>query len=795
MADLRRHQALVAETRTHLRVAQANLYSVRKNFELIERQTAALSLDVFSMCETWLTPDIADGDVAIPGYSLVRCDRGLLAPPGSRNKWVQGGGVACYIRESLKFKTLHAPKIITVGTPEFLAVELMLHGRPTLVVSVYSPEGIFPNNVLDFYDSICHKYQRAIIAGDFNINMLSQEYDPNHLREVTEACGLSLIPSGPTNHTANADTWIDLIFVDDATGVRGFQKSQVPFADTHDLLFFEYFFGEISVACKTITTRRFSNFNKDDFDRQLIEKLNSMPFPIDGAEQAESALNNFNSIIIDLLDIHAPLGTLQRRRLPAPWFTKTLRDRCRARDKLYALARRLGDVAMLARYREVRRVLRRDIKHAREQHLLADLSACTDDARRWSYLRGLGLVSVEHRSPLEFFSSQELSRHYSSINNAHPLCSLEELQNIIDTPSSELESQFEFEPVSPTQMLAALRSMGHGARGRSLDGVSFSYLKHSLEIVAPYLAEIFNAFIASNSYPMSWKRSTIVPLSKVARPASPSQTRPVANLPHMARACDILLTQQMSSYLESRDLLSPRQSGFRPGYSTQSALIKVTEDMRRAIEDEKVTVLVLFDFKCAFDTINHATLLGRLRELNFTTGALRLLHSYLSGRSQAVIVGDGVATEFVECTSGVPQGSSPAPVLFTAYIDTVVAALRHCTDTCMLFADDLQIYLSCEPADLNDTIGRLCEDAQAVLDWSRRCGLRLNAQKTQAIVVASDQRHMRMDIGACRPLVVDGVLCLSRRGFATWVLSSRASWLGLLTLIKYRRGSTGCFTD
>uniref|UniRef100_A0ABD2W9J0 Reverse transcriptase domain-containing protein n=1 Tax=Trichogramma kaykai TaxID=54128 RepID=A0ABD2W9J0_9HYME len=542
-------------------------------------------MDLFSMCETWLTPDIADGEVAIPGYSLIRCDRGLLAPLHSRNKWVQGGGVACYIRESLKFKILYAPRITTVGTPEFLAVELLLHGRPTLVVSVYSPEGIFPNNVLDFYHSVCHKYKRAIIAGDFNINMLSQEYDPSHLRELTVACGLSLIPSGPTNHTTTADTWIDLIFVDDATGVRDFQKSQVPFVDTHDLLFFEYFIGEISVVCKTITTRRFSNFNKDAFNSQLLEKLNSMPFPIVVAAQANLALHNFNTIITDLLDIHAPLGTVQRRRHPAPWFTRDLRDRCKARDRLHALSRRTGDVAMRARYREVRRALRRDIKHTREQHFLADLSACTDDARRWSYLRGLGLVPVEHGSPLEFFSSQELSRHYSSINNVHNLCSLEELQSIIDTLSPELESRFEFEPVSPAQMLAALRGMGRGARGRSIDGVSFSYLQHSLEIVAPYLATIFNAFMASDSYPTPWKRSTIVPLSKVARPASPSQTRPVANLPHMARACDTLLTQQISNYLENHELLSPRQSGFRPGYSTQSALIRITEDMWRAIED------------------------------------------------------------------------------------------------------------------------------------------------------------------------------------------------------------------
>ncbi|XP_014235331.1 uncharacterized protein LOC106658042 [Trichogramma pretiosum] len=225
-----------------------------------------------------------------------------------------------------------------------------------------------------------------------------------------------------------------------------------------------------------------------------------------------------------------------------------------------------------------------------------------------------------------------------------------------------------------------------------------------------------------------------------------------------------------------------------PGDSTQSALIRITEDMRKAIEEEKITVLVLFDFKCAFDTIDHATLLARLRDLSFGAGALRLLHSYLSGRSQAVVDTDGVAAEFVECTSGVPQGSSPAPVLFAAYIDTVVAALRHCADTCMLFADDLQIYLSCEPADLNDTIGRLCEDAQAVLDWSRRCGLRLNAQKTQAIVVASDQRHMRMDMGACQSLVVDGVVVpfSPRVRDLGLVISNNLAWTAQVNQISSR---------
>ncbi|KAL7297567.1 hypothetical protein TKK_0009248 [Trichogramma kaykai] len=75
----------------------------------------------------------------------------------------------------------------------------------------------------------------------------------------------------------------------------------------------------------------------------------------------------------------------------------------------------------------------------------------------------------------------------------------------------------------------------------------------------------------------------------------------------------------------------------------------------------------------------------------------------------------------------------------------------------MLFADDLQIYLSCEPDKLNDAIAIINADAHSVLQWSRECGLTLNIPKTEAIVVASDQRHMRLDLHACDPVRIDGV--------------------------------------
>ncbi|CAB0041245.1 unnamed protein product [Trichogramma brassicae] len=147
----------------------------------------------------------------------------------------------------------------------------------------------------------------------------------------------------------------------------------------------------------------------------------------------------------------------------------------------------------------------------------------------------------------------------------------------------------------------------------------------------------------------------------------------------------------------------------------------------------------------------------RAREQYLREGIAALMHCFLSERRQAVIGEGGVTSSYRTYMSGVPQGSSPGPILFSIFINSLLDVLQHCGTTAMLFADDLQIYLSCEPDELNDAIARINADAHSVLQWSRDCGLTLNIPKTQAIVVASDQRHMRLDLRACSPVQIDGV--------------------------------------
>lgn len=115
--------------------------------------------------------------------------------------------------------------------------------------------------------------------------------------------------------------------------------------------------------------------------------------------------------------------------------------------------------------------------------------------------------------------------------------------------------------------------------------------------------------------------------------------------------------------------------------------------------------------------------------MNFSDGVIRWFHSYLSSRSQVVIDSKGIRTDFLSLTSGIPQVSNTGPLAFLIFVNTIVLSLLYCSNTCMLFADDFQIYLQCKRDDLSDCISRLSEDANRVADWTNNNGIELNAKK------------------------------------------------------------------
>ena len=146
------------------------------------------------------------------------------------------------------------------------------------------------------------------------------------------------------------------------------------------------------------------------------------------------------------------------------------------------------------------------------------------------------------------------------------------------------------------------------------------------------------------------------------------------------------------------------------------------------------------DVTAVFDTVNHAILLQRL-QLTFGIGdsVHRWFQSYLYGRKQQVRRGSSrSSTTYVVC--GVPQGSVLGPLLFVLYIVDLIQLVESHGLSTHLYVDDVQVYGSCSPADIDAFSTKISDCADDIADWARSNRLMLNPDKSEAIWCTTSRR-------------------------------------------------------
>ena len=124
----------------------------------------------------------------------------------------------------------------------------------------------------------------------------------------------------------------------------------------------------------------------------------------------------------------------------------------------------------------------------------------------------------------------------------------------------------------------------------------------------------------------------------------------------------------MNDHVDGNTLRDKMQSAYRAGHSTETALLRIKNDIDAALDRKSMVILVMLDLSSAFDTIEHEVLLTWLEHtFGITDKALTWLRSYLSERHQNVVVDSTMSADNVlQC--GVPQGSVLGPVLYCMYM-------------------------------------------------------------------------------------------------------------------------------
>ncbi len=267
-----------------------------------------------------------------------------------------------------------------------------------------------------------------------------------------------------------------------------------------------------------------------------------------------------------------------------------------------------------------------------------------------------------------------------------------------------------------------------------LDPIPSHLLQAISPTLLPALTHIINTSLLTGIFPTAFKQARVTPLLKkpTLNTSLLENYRPVSLLPFIAKTLERVVFNQVSLFLSQNNKLDAKQSGFRSGHSTETALLSVTEALRIAKADSKSSVLILLDLSAAFDIVNHQILLSTLSSLDITGIPLRWFESYLTGRSFRVARG-GKVSKAHKLVTVVPQGSVLGPLLFSTYTTSLGPIIQADGFSYHFYADDTQLYLSFRPDDPT-VAARISGCLADISAWMKEHHLQLNLAKTELLV-------------------------------------------------------------
>ena len=294
------------------------------------------------------------------------------------------------------------------------------------------------------------------------------------------------------------------------------------------------------------------------------------------------------------------------------------------------------------------------------------------------------------------------------------------------------------------ELQAIVFSRGSSTSSAS-DGISMNIVRLIFESQGLALLHLINSSILTCEIPNSWKHALVHPIFKSGDSSDPTSFRPISIIPSISKILERAVHQQLYAYLSDNHLLASSQHGFRPRHSCESALVSITDHILSANDRGEVSLLCLLDLSKCFDVIDHSRLLEKLQAHSIDTS---WFSAYFRHHTQSVsLPADSLGVSKVSSSlpnnMGVFQGSCLGPLLYCIFANDLS---MYAEDAVVVqYADDTQVLVSGKKSHFRTLIQRM-ENVLASLDvWFRGNGLKVNANKTQLILLGSAPNIRQID--------------------------------------------------
>ena len=296
---------------------------------------------------------------------------------------------------------------------------------------------------------------------------------------------------------------------------------------------------------------------------------------------------------------------------------------------------------------------------------------------------------------------------------------------------------YHFDPVTDTELFKIISCMNKTTC--SSDPFPTRLLMSHLYAIVPILPHIVNQYLTTGDFPISCKSSIVIPLIK--KPGLDREMlknyRPVSNLSFLSKVIEKVISIHILGHILDNNIVDSFQSVYRAGYSCETALLRVYNDIVTTVGKGNGSFLVLLDLSAAFDTIDHDNLFYILEKyVGIGGSALRLIRTYFNDRTKRVQI-HGIMSDFASLLCGVPQGSVLGPMQLCSYLLPLGAILRHHIIGCHIYADDTQLYISFKCKDPLESLTKLNMCISDFRVWMINNKLKINDSKTEFIIFLS----------------------------------------------------------
>ena len=252
------------------------------------------------------------------------------------------------------------------------------------------------------------------------------------------------------------------------------------------------------------------------------------------------------------------------------------------------------------------------------------------------------------------------------------------------------------------------------------------------------LLHIYQRVWRGERIPRKWLTAVIKPLLKDGKdPKETVSYRPISLTSCPGKILEKVIANRLIYLLESRQLLTNNQAGFRPNRCTTDQVLKLTQDATDQIQSKSEgnrTVVAFFDYAKAYDKVWRDGLLEKMSVMNLPMRYIRYVKCFLSQRKTCVEVNNTRSGQFL-LKNGLPQGSAISPILFLIFINDLDANLDAKT-AASLFADDTSAWRKDGKVKGSDQV-LMQEEIDKIVDWANTWKMKINTSKTKCMVIST----------------------------------------------------------